>query len=41
VVNAHLNFLLRVKQMSMIVHAQDRRYTKTPVRGNVFKRVTL
>ncbi|MCE7989827.1 MAG: cytochrome P450, partial [Caldilinea sp. CFX5] len=40
-IKTSINFLLRVKQMPMIVHAQDGQFTKTPVRGDVLKLVSL
>lgn len=40
-IKTSINFLLRVNQMPMIVHAQDGQFTKTPVRGDVLKLVTL
>ena len=40
-IKTSINFLLRVKQMPMIVHAQDGQFPKTPVRGDVLKLVSL
>lgn len=40
-IKTSINFLLRVKQMPMVVYAQDGAYTQAPVRGNVLKLMTL
>lgn len=40
-IKTSINFLLRVKQMPMLVHPQDGQFTRTPVRGDVLKLMTL
>jgi cytochrome P450 len=40
-IKTSINFLLRVKQMPMVVHPQDGQFTKTPVRGDVLKLMAL
>ncbi len=40
-VNASILFLLRARQVPMVVHAQDRQFSSEPVRGNVLSLVDL
>jgi cytochrome P450 len=40
-INASIMFLLRSKQMPMVIHAQDRQFDKVPVRGDALKLVDL